>query len=218
MVRNAQRFHGWIAGVGTSSGTRIVLGHWPRSPFGPFGDVMLERADGQRLLLAPSRRVADFVAAVYRFDRVLVVPVTVEAAGRHWHVTAGPLRMRFTTGRRGALGLLLRCVPAPLAARPAWVALTDVPARLMPGVRTRGSAGGGYREWYGVRDLRGITTVEASWEGRDLGPLAPVDPPVRFGFGSSPRTPALVRVVTTVAGPPGSPLPASGPASGRGDL
>ncbi|MFP8882915.1 hypothetical protein [Streptomyces mangrovi] len=218
MVRNAQRFHGWIAGAGTSSGTRIVLGHWPRSPFGPFSDVMVERADGRRLLLAPSRRIADFVAAVYRFDRVLVVPVTVDAAGRHWHVTAGPLRMRLTTGRRGGLGTLLRCVPAPLAARPAWVALTDLPARLMPGVRTRGSAGGGYREWYGVRDLRGITGIEASWEGRDLGPLAPVDPPVRFGFGSAPRTPALVRVVTTVAGPRGSSAPASAPASGRRGL
>ncbi|WP_410539714.1 hypothetical protein [Streptomyces sp. KL2] len=210
MVRNAQRFHGWIAGVGTSSGTRIVLGHWPRSPFGPFSDVMLERAGGQRLLLAPAGRIADFVAAVYRFDRVLAVPVEVDAARGHWQVVAGPLRMRFAAGRRGGLGLLLRCVPAPLAARPAWVALTDIPARLMPGVRTRGSAGGGYREWYGVRDLRRITAVEASWEGRDLGPLAPVDPPVRFGFGSAPRTPALVRVVTTVAGPRAHSPPASG--------
>jgi hypothetical protein len=203
VVRNALRFQGWIAGVGTSSGTRIVLGHWPRSPFGPFADVMLERADGQRLLLAPAGRIADFVAAVYRFDRTLIVPVAVDATGPDWHVAAGPLRMRFTTGRRGGLGRLLRCVPAPLAARPAWAALTDLPARLLPGVRTRGSAGGGYREWYGVRDLLPVTAVEASFEGRDLGALAPVEPPVRFGFGSAPRTPALVRVVTTVGTPRG---------------
>jgi hypothetical protein len=31
-----------------------------------------------------------------------------------------------------------------------------------------------------------------------LGALADVDPPVRFGFGSTPRFPALVRVTTTV--------------------
>ncbi|MGW5372453.1 hypothetical protein ACWES4_30080, partial [Streptomyces sp. NPDC004011] len=52
------RFDGWIAGAGTSSGTRLVLGHWLRSPFGPFSDVMLERADGHRLLLAPTPETA----------------------------------------------------------------------------------------------------------------------------------------------------------------
>ncbi|MEE1940036.1 hypothetical protein V1L54_11620 [Streptomyces sp. TRM 70361] len=197
------RFRGWIAAAGTSSGTRVVLGYWPDSPFGPFGDVMLERAGGQRLLLAPDERIADFVAAVYRFDRVRIVPVAVDAAGPVWHVEAGPLDLRLTVGRRGGLGWLLRCVPAPLAARPAWAALTDLPARLLPGVRTRGSAGGGYWEWYGALDLLPITSVTASFEGRDLGTLAPVDPPVRFGFGSAPRSPALVRVITTVDTPRG---------------
>jgi hypothetical protein len=37
-----------------------------------------------------------------------------------------------------------------------------------------------------------------TWDGEDQGGLAPVDPPVRFGFGSTPRTPSLVRVVTLV--------------------
>ncbi|MFB7082941.1 hypothetical protein ACFCYO_36735, partial [Streptomyces sp. NPDC056308] len=32
-----------------------------------------------RVLLAPSRRIADFVAATYRFDRIEVVPVSVTA-------------------------------------------------------------------------------------------------------------------------------------------
>ncbi|WP_030548251.1 hypothetical protein [Streptomyces albus] len=197
-MKGALRFDGWIAGVGTASGTRVVVGHWPRSPFGPFSDVMVERADGERLLLAPTRKVADFVGGVYRFDGVLVTPVAVATAGAVWNVTAGPLSLRFTTGRRGPLGWLLRCVPAPLAARPAWVALTDLPARLLPGVRARGSAAGGSREWYGARDLLPVVSAAARYEGGDLGALAPVAPPVRFGFGSAPRTPALVRVVTTV--------------------
>ena len=38
----------------------------------------------------------------------------------------------------------------------------------------------------------------AAFEGRDLGALAPVEPPVRFGFGSVPRRPAVTRVRTTV--------------------
>lgn len=73
MTGERLRFDGWIAGVGTSSGTRLVVGHWPRSPFGAFSDVMIEHPDGERVLLAPSRRIADFVAATYRFDRIEVV-------------------------------------------------------------------------------------------------------------------------------------------------
>ncbi|MFJ5212527.1 hypothetical protein [Streptomyces nigra] len=193
------RFDGWIAGLGTTSGVRIVVGHWPRSPFGPFSDVMLERADGERLLLAPTPETADFIGATYAFDTVRVVPVEVTVAGRVWTVAAEPLRLRFTTGGRSTLGHLLRAVPGALAGRPAWSDLTDRPARLlMPGVRTRGSAGGGRREWYGARDLRPVTSLSATFEGRDLGALAPVEPPVRFGFGSVPRRPAVTRVTTTV--------------------
>ncbi|MER6028795.1 hypothetical protein [Streptomyces sp. NPDC001851] len=196
------RFDGWIAGIGTASGTRVVLGHWPRSPFGPFSDVMLERADGHRLLLAPTRRAADFIAGTYAFDEVRIVPVRVRVTGNEWAVTAGPLLgLRLTIGPRGLPGLLLRAVPGALATRTGWTALTDPIARLLLGVRTRGSAGGGRYEWYGARDAHRITAASAVQEGRDLGPLAPVEPAVRFGFGSTPRRPYLVRVTTTVSGP-----------------
>jgi hypothetical protein len=196
------RFDGWIAGIGTTSGTRLVLGHWPCSPFGPISDVMLERADGHRLLLAPTRRAADFIAGTYAFDEVRVVPLRVRVAGDHWTLAAeGLLDLRFTVGRRGPVGLLLRAVPGTAATRTCWTALTDVPARLLFDARTRGTAGGGRYEWYGARDLHPITTVTATHEGRDLGPLTTVDPPVRFGFGSTPRTPCLVRVTTTVGIP-----------------
>ncbi|QKV90542.1 hypothetical protein HUT19_01090 [Streptomyces sp. NA02950] len=193
------RFEGWIAGTGTSSGTRIVLGHWERSPFGSFSDVMIERANGERLLLAPTRQTADFVADTYAFDTVRSVPVRVSVEAETWTISAGQLEVRFTTGRRGPVGLALRAVPAALARRPAWSALTDVPARLLlNGVRTRGSAGGGRREWYGARDQRPIRAVSAAFEDQDLGVMASVEPPVRFGFGSVPRKPAVTRITTTV--------------------
>ncbi|MFF3641540.1 hypothetical protein [Streptomyces sp. NPDC002564] len=194
-----QRFDGWIAGIGTATGTRLVVGFWPRSPFGPFADVMVERADGHRVLLAPSQRVAEFVSATYRFDEVVLCPVTVRPARERWTVAGGPLRLTFVPGRPTALGRLLRTVPDRIGGSPAWAALCDVPARLlMPGVRTRGSAGGGRREWYAARDLRPLTAARATWDGADLGELRPVAPPVRFGFGSVPRRPSLTRVVTTV--------------------
>jgi hypothetical protein len=196
--RGRLRFEGWIAGIGTSSGTRVVIGHWARSPLGPFSDVMLERADGHRLLLAPSRQSAGFIADTYVFDEVRTVPVEVTVADGAWTVVAGPLELCFTTGRRSAVGLLLRAVPRPLSARPAWATAIGLPALLL-GVRTHGSARGGRHEWYGAHDLHLITTATATYEGEALGRLARVEPPVRFGFGSTPRTPCLVRVTTTVA-------------------
>ncbi|MBY8885489.1 hypothetical protein K7472_11590 [Streptomyces sp. PTM05] len=200
--RERLRFDGWIAGVGTASGTRVVVGHWTRSPFGAFTDVMVERADGTRTLLAPTTAVARFVADTYTFDEVRVVPVAVRGGpGGGWSVTAGPLDLRFATGRRGTLGTLLRAVPGALAVRPSWCALLDVPARLLAGVRTYGGAGGGRREWYAARDLLPITAARTTFDGVDLGALRPVVPPVRFGFGSTPPGPCLVRVTSTVAVP-----------------
>jgi hypothetical protein len=199
MAVDRVRFDGYIAGIGTMSGTRMVVGHWPVSPYGPVSDVMVETPDGRRLLLAGTAALAEFVAATYAFDEVAVVPVTVSTGGRRWTVTAGPLAVRFGLGPRGRLGLALRAVPPPLAGRPGWIRLVDLPARLiLSGVRTHGSAGNGRREWYGARDLWPVTSVNATLAGRDLGRLAEVDPPVRFGFGSVPRRPALVRVTTTV--------------------
>ena len=106
-------FDGTIAGLGTRSGVRIVVGHWPRSPFGAVADVMIELPDGHRQLIAPTAELARFIAGTYTFDEVIVAPVTVTAEPGGWTaVTAGPLRLRYRAGRRGPLGRLLRTVPA----------------------------------------------------------------------------------------------------------
>lgn len=194
------RFDGWIAGLGTASGTRVVLGHWPRSPFGPFSDLMVEEPGGHRLLLAPTRETADFIAGTYAFDEVRVVPVRVRITDRrHWTVSAPPLDVRFGTGPRGLPGLALRAVPARLATSPGWLALWDRPARLLLGARTHAGARSGRHQWYGARDLHPITSATVTHHGRDLGALAPVEPPVRFGSGSTPRRPGVVRITTQVA-------------------
>lgn len=194
-----ERFDGWIAGLGTAAGLRVVAGVWPRSPLGAFADVMVERPDGHRLLLAPSPEVADFVAGTYLFDEVRVGPVHARTDGVHWRVDAAPLTLVFTVGRRAPLGVLLRAVPRRLATTPRWIAVVDLVARhVMPGVRTRGSAGGGREEFYGALDLHHLAAASVVWEGTDQGALSPVDPPVRFGFGSTPRAPSLTRVTTIV--------------------
>lgn len=202
---DGQRFRGQIFGCGTTSGTRVVLGHWWESPFGAFADVMVEDVAGHRTLIAPPR-IAAFVSTTYRFDEVVEAPVSVRAdtgrrTGGHIEAEAGPLRLRAAVGRRTALGWALRLVPPRLATSPRFALLTDPVARLLlDGVRTRGSAGSGRSETYGATDVRAVTSVRATWDGRDLGALADVDPPVRFGFGSTPRRPSLTQVVTTVRG------------------
>ncbi|WP_226356423.1 hypothetical protein [Pseudonocardia sp. ICBG601] len=193
------RFDGWISGLGTTSGRRIVVGHWPDTPLGSFTDVMTESADGHRTLLAPSEEVAAFVAATYTFDEVRIVPVTHTAHDDRRRVVAGPVQVSWRVGGRPPLGRLLRAVPGALAVHPWWLRAIDPFARrVLPGVRTVGTAGNGRREYYGARDLHRVLAASARWDDGDCGALAPVAPPVRFGFGSAPATPSHVRITTLV--------------------
>lgn len=195
------RFDGQIAGLGSTSGVRVVVGHWGSSPFGAFTDVMLQQADGWRVLLAPTAAVADFVAGTYAFDEVVVGPVSWTAPGLTVRVEAPELTMEFGVGRRTRLGRLLRLVPRQVATAPAWSRLiAPVSSLLVPGVRTYGSAGAGRWEAYGATDLHTITQLTGRWRGRPLGDLAPVDPPVSVGFASTPRRPGLTTLVTTIGG------------------
>ncbi|WP_418275821.1 hypothetical protein ACNHYB_13305 [Isoptericola jiangsuensis] len=206
-----RRFEGRILGVGTASGTRVVVGWWDRSPFGAFADAMVQDVTGRRTLVAPEA-VAGFVASTYDFDDVVVAGVRARwhddergapavRPGRALLVEGGPLRLRAVVGRRTWLGGALRLVPARVATAPAFTLLSDPVARVvLDGVRTRGGAGGGRRETYGATDVHAVVGVRATWDDVGLGALADVDPPVRFGFGSTPRRPALTDVTTTVRG------------------
>lgn len=200
------RFNGHIAGVGTQEGTRLVLGCWSRTPHGPFADVMVERADGHRILLAPDPWVADFVTNTYTFDDVEVVEVKVHRSGTQrgslWSVSAGPVSWEFSVGSRTALGHLLRAVPPVVGTTLSFARLTNVVAsQLLPGVQTLGSAGQGRTEWYAAHDLHRLTGSDVKWDGQSLGTMTSVTPPPRFGFSSTPQMPSVTAVTTTVALP-----------------
>lgn len=199
--RVIDRFDGRILGAGSSSGLRLVVGDWRRSPLGRFTDVMVATADERRILLAPDERVAEYVTRTYSFDEVVLAPVTVAELddGARWEVDAGPLRVGVGIGSRTGVGRLLRAVPGPLARSRTFATVADPVARVVfPGVRTRGSAGHGRREYYGARDQHAVTTLAGTWDDADLGSLASVTPPPRFGFSSTPERPCLTRVTTTV--------------------
>ncbi|GGH93336.1 hypothetical protein ACFFGR_07660 [Arthrobacter liuii] len=192
-------FDGRIAGIGTASGLRAVVGIWEDSPFGSVADVMVQQPWGHRLLLAPTPEVAGFIAATYSFDEVQVVDVSATLAGRTLTVDAGPLAIRAATGPRTLLGSVLRTVPHGLAVHPRWLsAVNPLAALAAPGARTYGTAGSGREEFYGVTDLHHLTSAVVTWEGADAGVLAPIRPPVTFGFSSVPPRPTVARVRTTV--------------------
>jgi hypothetical protein len=200
LSHSRSRFRGQIAGVGSASGTRIVVGRWTDTPLGAFADAMVETAVGHRVLLAPRQEVADFIEATYSFDEVRLEPFSVSAADTGWWVRSTSLELDLALGRRTPLGLALRTVPRRVAESPAWCTVTDPFARvLLRGVRTRGTAGGERREWYGATDARRVTSLTGSFDGAELGRLTDVDPPCRFGFSSTPRKPSVTTVVTTVS-------------------
>ena len=199
MTRVRERFTGRIAGVGSTSGVRVVVGRWDASPWGPFADVMVEDASGHRVLIAPDERVREFVSATYTFDEHVIEPVTVSDVAGGWEVATPSLTLRLAVGGRTPLGALLGLVPARVATSPAWCSLVDPVARVVVrGVRTRGTAGNDRREWYGATSVDAVTSIAGRWRDIDLGSLAPVDPPCRFGFSSTPRRPSVTRVVTTI--------------------
>jgi hypothetical protein len=187
---------------------RVVVGWWPVSPFGPFADVMLERADGHRVLLAPGGEVADLVSTTYTFDEVRGEPVSVVVSSpgvrrggpaESWAVRSPSLWLDLVVGGRTGLGRALRTVPQVVAGSPAFATVADPVARVvLRGVRTRGAARAGRREYYGATDVREVVAASGSFDGADLGALAPVDPPCRFGFSSTPRRPSVTDVVTTL--------------------
>jgi hypothetical protein len=194
-----QRFEGRIAGLGSTSGVRVVLGWWQRTPLGEFADVMVEDGGGHRVLLAPDSSVAELLAQTYQFDEVVTAPVQVVWRGRTVRVHGRGLDLGFTIGRRTVLGRLLGLVPRRLATSSRWLTMINPAARMiLRGVRTKGSVGAGRTEFYGAYGLNRIDSLFGTWRGRDLGTLARVEPPVRFGFGSTPSQPVVTSLVTTI--------------------
>ena len=84
-------FDGRISSCGFSSGDRIVVGDWQKSPLGPFTNVMWAKPDGTRVLLSPSKEHADYVSTLYNFEEVYVVPIEVNRDRRGVDIVADSL-------------------------------------------------------------------------------------------------------------------------------
>ena len=194
------RLEGTIAGSGFASGDRFVAGIWEAGPLGPMTDLMWADPEGNRTLLAPTENVAAFVGGVYDFDEVRIAPFELlSAQPLHVHLRAGPIDLELRA-RRGPRIFALR--PRALRHARAWIRIEDLVLRPIVGrlllkgargVRGYGVSPTGVREWYAIDSYSPVEAARASIGGRDLGAMAPLDPPVRFGFSEFPARPALVR-------------------------
>ena len=181
---------GTISSAGFASGDRFVIGHWPESPVGPMGDVMWGTPDGRRVLLAPSNAVAEFVTSIYEFDEVRIGPLTTESDGRVTTAVGHGLDLRLVGGRKVPIPF-----PRPLSVT-RWV---EAPiARALMGVETFGTSSQGATEWYQSRGWRWVEAGHAVLDGRDLGDLRPVEPPLSVGFSEPPSRPSVVAVHVTI--------------------
>lgn len=208
-------FEGLIAGAAFSAelspearspGETVVVGLWRSSPFGSFIDVMWVRGDGERVLLAPSPPVHEFLTSVYEFDRAEIVSVRGGWDGDAVRVEAGPVRLRLRAGRRDWRSWLFALRPRPLLRLPSWIALEDRIARPLvglvlggaPGVRAAGTAPGGQREWYGIQDYRPLVEGRLLLEGCDAGRLVELPASLGIGLSAFPSAPAVVHVLTII--------------------
>jgi hypothetical protein len=204
---------GVIGAAGFATGDRVVVGLWDRSPVGPLADVMWASPTGVRTLHVGSSVGADFITSVYEFDDVVVDPgLTVAGDGRALAVSLPTTEATVTMTAGPGWH-----IPPPR--RPAWVTRrVERPlARALMGVETYGVSPRGVEEWYQATAWRPVVTARATVAGRDLGGLATIDPPARFGFSEPPRRPSITEVRPLLAFPPGSVNPHAPPRATRTD-
>ena len=139
---------GFISSIGFSDGNRFVIGHWKESPIGEFGDIMWGTPDGEKILVAGSEQVADFVSAIYDFDRIQIKNLHTSSDGKRTEAKAHNLEIEILGGLVG--GIL---PPRPLA----FTKYIENPfANLLMGVKTYGTSSRGVEEWYQAKDGDGL--------------------------------------------------------------
>lgn len=187
------RIRGSISSAGFAGGNRFVVGHWERSPIGPFGDVMWGTPDGQRILLAGNQKVADFVTSIYNFDDVRIGDLQTESDGRVTTVEGLGLNLHLSGG-------IARVIPfsRPLS----FTRFVERPlAKFLMGVETFGTSSRGVSEWYQAKQWRWVKSGTAVLDGNNLGELSNFSQPIEVGFSEPPTKPAIVSLQVAIRFP-----------------
>lgn len=187
------RLEGLIASAGFDTGDCFVAGLWNSGPLGPMNDVMWIRPDGERVLLAPSEKVAEFIRAIYDFDDIIVTDVALKMAPESLVVEAGRVVLSMQLSRL--------FVPIPFAVmRTGWITkFVESPiAKLTMGVQTFGVTSRGVHEWYRASRYTPVRSTSAFVDGQSCGEAVRIDRLLGVGFSNPPKSPAVVRIRTTL--------------------
>lgn len=181
-----ERVVGTITSTGFASGDQFVVGRWETTPVGAFGDVMWRSPSGHRTLFASSDAAAEYITAIYAFDQVMVVDLSVVGDRRSTTVESARLSLQLRSGRRR---------PIPLRRPRAVTRWIEAPiARRLMGVEVHGTSPLGVREWYQSSGWSWIDAGRGELDGADLGGVTRLEHPMGVGFSDPPPRPSIVSV------------------------
>ena len=183
-------FQGRITSSGFQTGDRIVVGAWNSSPFGNFTDIMWAKPDGTRVLIAPTQEIADYVTAMYSFDEVILEEIVSKEEGRCLTVKCKSMDLQFSWKKGFAI---------PFKRSLLFIATVELFfARLIFSTRTYGLTRNNRREWYAIDRVSNLSQASAKIGGNNVGNMAPMNPPCKFGFSEAPKKPASCEVRTHI--------------------
>ena len=188
MVREV--FRGRIFSSSFERGDRVVIGAWDDSPLGGFTNIMWADPNGNRTLLSPSEKHADYVSSLYSFEEIRIVPFDVKIDGKSISVKADDFTVSMSWGFR---------FPLPLP-RPLWFisSVENFFAKMLFGTRTHGIANNGSEEWYSIRSISWLKDASAMVSGNNLGAMSSRTESSCFGFSEPPIRPAAVSLTSII--------------------
>jgi uncharacterized membrane protein len=183
-------FQGRITSCGFGSGDRIVIGDWDESPFGKFADIMWAKPDGQRVLIAPTDEISEYVQKLYTFDEIRIEKITIESDEQRMKLVSETLAFDCNWKRGWTI---------PFRRSLFFIGTVELLfARVFFGTRTHGVTKNGRKEWYAIDRVSKIINAKAIIEGQDAGAKKSMNEPCKFGFSESPKKPSSCEVRTHI--------------------
>ena len=79
-----------ITSCGFDSGDRIVIEIWDESPFGSFSDIMWAKPIQEKILIAPNKKIGDYINSLFDFDEIKIDEINIEKS--HKQITFNFIR------------------------------------------------------------------------------------------------------------------------------
>ena len=182
-------FKGRITSSAFSSGDRIVIGDWMESPLGRFTDIMWADSTGKRILIAPSKEIADYVNSMYTFEETRIEGINIQNLERELRLESASMKINLKWDRGW---------PIPFKRSLFFIATIELFfAKLFFGTKTHGKTNNGRKEWYAIDRVSKITTGTAEINNKNLGEITDMTP-CKFGFSDAPKKPASCEVRTHI--------------------